>query len=111
MVDRAAGATLRGWTQVLDAVLTDHPRDAIYIFGHAAAGLPVVGTYTDLARFHDYIEAVLASVGAQVRAGKSRDEILAAGEPLAGFEDYGPFGRPGAREVRTCAFEEITTGA
>ena len=111
VVDRAAGATLRGWMQVLDRTVADHPKDTVYIFGHAAAGLPVTGTYTDLVRFHDYIEAVLGWVGAQVRAGKSRDEILAMGEPLAGFEDYGPFGNPGAREIRTCAWEEITGGA
>jgi cyclase len=111
VVDRAAGATLRGWMTVLDRTLADHPRDTVYIFGHAAAGLQPVGTHTDLRRFHDYIEAVLHWVGAQVRAGKSRDEVLAAQEPLAGFEDYGPFGTPGAREIRTCAYEEITTGA
>jgi cyclase len=110
VVDRAAGATLRGWAEVLSGVLADHPLDAIYIFGHAATGLQPIGTYTDLARFHDYIEAVLASVGSQIRTGRSRDEILGARAPLAGFEDYGPFGQPGAREVRTCAYEEITTG-
>ncbi len=111
VVDRAAGATLRGWMQVLDRTMADHARDTIYVFGHAAPGLPVAGTYTDLVRFHDYLEAVLTFVGAQVRAGRGRDDILAMGEPLSGFEDFGPFGRPGAREVRTCAYEEITSGA
>ena len=111
VVDRAAGATLRNWMQVLDRTLADHPRDTVYIFGHAAAGLQPIGTWTDLRRFHDYIEAVLQWVGAAVRAGKSREEVLAAQEPVSGFEDYGPFGNPGAREIRTCACEEITTGA
>ncbi|GMV05011.1 MAG: cyclase [Gemmatimonadota bacterium] len=110
VVDRAAGATLRGWMSVLDRTLAEHPKDTVYVFGHAAAGLPVTGSWTDLVRYHDYIEAVLAWVGAQVRAGKSRDEILAVRDPVAGFEDYGPFGNPGAREIRTCAYEEITTG-
>ena len=110
VVDRAAGATLRNWMTVLDRAVADHPRDTIYIFGHAAVGLQPVGTWTDLVRFHDYIEAVLTAVGAQIRAGRSRDEIMANREPLAGFEDYGPFGNPGAREIRTCAYEEITTG-
>jgi glyoxylase-like metal-dependent hydrolase (beta-lactamase superfamily II) len=110
VVDRAAGATLRGWMSVLDRTLADHSRDTIYIFGHAGPGLPVTGTHTDLVRFHDYVEAVLGWVGAQVRAGSSREEILAQGEPLGGFEDFGPFRDPGAREIRTCAYEEITTG-
>ena len=111
VVDRAAGATLRGWMTVLDRTLADHPRDTVYIFGHAAVGLPPVGTWTDLVRYHDYIGSVLMWVGAEIRAGKSRDEILAMQAPLAGFEDFGPFGNPGAREIRTCAYEEITTGA
>ena len=110
VVDRAAGATIHNWITVLDRTLADHPKDTVYIFGHAAAGLPVTGTHTDLVRFHDYLEAVLGWVGTQVRAGHGRDEILALSEPLAGFEDYGAFGRPGAREVRSCAWEEITTG-
>ena len=111
VVDRAAGATLRGWMTVLDRTLADHPKDTIYIFGHAAVGLQPVGSWTDLMRFHDYIGAVLTWVGAEVRAGRSREEILAMQAPLAGFEDFGPFRNPGAREIRTCAFEEITTGA
>jgi glyoxylase-like metal-dependent hydrolase (beta-lactamase superfamily II) len=110
VVDRAAGATLRGWMDVVDRTLGDHPRDAVYIFGHAGQGFPVTGSHTDLRRFHDYLGAVLEWVGAQVRSGRSRDEILAEEGTLPGFEDYGPFGRPGAREVRTCAYEEITTG-
>ena len=66
-------------------------------------GLQPIGTWTDLVRYHDYIEAVLTWVGAQIRAGKSRDEILAMREPLAGFEDFGPVresGRPGNPDVR-----------
>lgn len=110
VVDRAAGATLRNWMQVLDRTLADHPKDTAYIFGHAAVGLQPVGTWSDLVRYHDYVEAVLTWVGAQIRAGRSQDEILAMREPLAGFEDFGPFGNPGAREIRTCAYEEITTG-
>lgn len=110
VVDRAAGATMRGWMTVLDRTLADHARDTLYIFGHAGAGLPVTGTFTDLERFHDYLGAVLGFVQTQIAAGRGRDEILAMRDPMAGFEDFGPFGQPGAREARTCAYEEITTG-
>ena len=111
VVDRAAGATMRGWMEVLDRTLADHARDTIYVFGHAGAGLPVTGTFTDLLRFRDYLGGVLSFVGAQIRAGRSRDEILAMQAPLEGFEDFGPFGQPGAREARTCAYEELTEGS
>lgn len=111
VVDRAAGATLRGWIHVLDRTVEDHARDTVYIFGHAGAGLPVTGTYTDLLRFRDYLGAVLDFVQAQMQAGTSRDDVLSMEGVLPGFEDFGPFGRSGAREVRTCAWDEITQGA
>jgi hypothetical protein len=81
----------------------------VYIFGHANTGLPVTGSQDDLARFRDYCTAVLAFVESQVRAGRSRDEILAMREPLRGFESYGAFGQANARDPLTVAYEEITT--
>jgi cyclase len=111
VVDRAAGAQLRSWMQILDRVPKDHDKDTIYIFGHANAGLPVVGSDKDLATFRGYIGALLAFVETQVKAGKSREEILAMRDPLKGFESFGPFGQASARDPLTCAYEEVTTGA
>lgn len=111
VVDRAAGATLRGWMTVLERTTRDHAADTIYIFGHANTGLPVTGNAADLGKFRDYIGAVLNFVEAQHRAGKSRDEILAMRDPLTGYEAYGRFGQAGPRDILTCAYEEITTGA
>jgi cyclase len=108
VVDRAAGATIRNWMTVLDRAARDHEADTVYIFGHANTGLPVTGDRTALAAFRDYFGALLAFVEAQVRAGKTRDEILAMREPLKGFESYGPFGQPGPRDALTCAYEEVT---
>jgi cyclase len=109
VVDRAAGASLRNWIAVLERVPKDHATDTIYIFGHANTGLPVTGDHRDLARFRDYFAALLAFVETQVKAGRSRDEILAMRDPLAGFETFGRFGQPGARDPLTVAYEEVTT--
>lgn len=106
VVDRAAGATLRNWMTVLERVPRDHANDTIYIFGHANSGLPVTGNASDLARFHDYIGALLSFVDAQVKAGRSRDEILAMRDPLPGFEAFGRFGQANPRDPLTCAYEE-----
>jgi cyclase len=110
VVDRAAGATIKNWMNVLDRTVKDHSNDTIYIFGHANAGLPVTGSHTDLARFHDYFGGLLAFVGEQVKAGKSREDVLAMRDPLKGFENYGRFGNPSPRDALTCAYEEVTTG-
>jgi len=110
VVDRAAGATLRGWIEVLERTVEGHGRDTVYVFGHAGPGLPVTGTFTDLLRFRDYLDAVLERVGVQIRAGGDREAFLVPGPPLEGFEDFGPFGPSGAREVRSCAWEELSEG-
>jgi cyclase len=108
VVDRAAGATIRNWMTVLDRAAADHAADTIYIFGHANTGMPVTGDQTELARLRDYFAALLAFVEAQVKAGRSRDDVLALRDPLKGFESYGRFGQPGPRDPLTCAYEEVT---
>jgi glyoxylase-like metal-dependent hydrolase (beta-lactamase superfamily II) len=108
VVDRAAGATMRNWMNVLDRAIADHDNDTVYIFGHAGTGLPVTGSRAELARFKNYLGAVLAFVESQVKAGRSRDEILAMRDPLQGFENYGRFGQASARDPLTCAYEEVT---
>ena len=109
VVDRGAGATMRGWMTVLERTPKDHSNDTIYIFGHANTNLPVTGSQADLAKFREYLGAVLAFVEAQVKAGKSRDEVLAMRDPLPGFEAYGRFGQASPRDPLTVAYEEVTS--
>jgi glyoxylase-like metal-dependent hydrolase (beta-lactamase superfamily II) len=110
VVDRAAGATLRGWMTVLDRAVRDHASDTIYIFGHANTGLPVTGSSADLGRFKEYLGAVMAFVETQVKAGRTREEVLAMRDPLRGFEAWGRFGNANPRDALTCAYEEVTAG-
>src|SRR5829696_4515777 len=111
VVDRPAGASMQNWTRLLQQVVNAHARDTIYIFGHANTGLPVTGSSADVLKFRDYLGAVFALVERQVKAGRSRDEVLAMRDPFAGFESFGPFGQASARDPLTVAYEEVTTGA
>jgi cyclase len=111
VVDRAAGASMRNWARVLEQVVNGHAPDTVYIFGHAGEGLPVTGSSAEVLQFRDYLGAVLAFVEGHVAAGRSREEILAMRAPLAGFEAWGPFGQPGARDPVSVAYDEVTTGA
>jgi cyclase len=111
VVDRAAGASIRNWTRLLDQVVNAHTRDTIYIFGHANTGLPVTGSSADLLKFRDYLGALTAFVERHVTAGRSREEVLAMRQPLAGFEAWGPFGQANVRDPLTVAYEEVTTGS
>ncbi|MBD0320053.1 MAG: MBL fold metallo-hydrolase [Gemmatimonadetes bacterium] len=111
VVDRAAGASIRNWTRILEQVAGSHARDTIYIFGHAGEGLPVTGSAAELLQFRDYLAGVLAFVERHVAVGRSREEILAMRSPLPGFEAWGPFGQAGPRDPVSVAYDEVTTGA
>jgi len=111
IVDRAAGASMRHWMDVVEKALKDHDKDTVYIFGHVNTNLPVTGDRSVMVQFHDYLGSVLAFVQAQMKAGKSRDEIVAMRDPLKGFESFGRFPAPAAtnpRDPLTCAYEELS---
>jgi glyoxylase-like metal-dependent hydrolase (beta-lactamase superfamily II) len=114
IVDRAAGASMGKWMDVVERTMKDHDKDTVYIFGHVNTNLPVTGDQSILVQFHDYLGAVLAFVQGQIKAGKSRDEIVAMRDPLKGFETFGRFPAPAAtnpRDPLTSAYVELTTGA
>ena len=107
VVDRAAGASIRNWSNVVEKAAADHQNDTVYIFGHANTGLPVAGNRSDLMVMRDYLTALLAFVESQIKAGRTRDEILAMRDPLKGFESHGPFGPAGPRDPLTVAYDEL----
>ena len=108
VIDKAAGASIKNWISVLEKAAADHNNDTIYIFGHANTGLPVTGPRAALMAFRDYLTGLLAFVQAQVKAGKSRDEILATQGPLPGFDAWGPLPpKPQPRGALYSAVEEV----
>ena len=108
VVDGPAGASLKNWITVLEQAVKDHKNDTIFIFGHANTNLPVSGGRADLLKLRDYLTALLEFVNKQIKAGKSRDEILAMRDPLAGFEAFGRFPNPTPRDPLTNAYDELS---
>ena len=90
VIDRTNGASIANWIVVLQRVAKELPADTIYIFGHAGPKHEVTGGRADLARHADYLGALLDYVRGQVKAGKSREEVVALTDVIKGFEDYGP---------------------
>lgn len=90
VIDRTNGASIANWTKVLQAVASQLPSDTIYVFGHAGQSHPVTGSRADLIHHANYLAALLDYVRTQVKAGKTRDQIVASTELIKGFEDYGP---------------------
>ena len=77
-IDKAAGAMIENWIQILQQLQTYFDNETIFIFGHALEGFQVTGNKDDLAAFADYLTAVLDFVSSQIKNGVSKDEILAA---------------------------------
>jgi cyclase len=104
VIDRTNGASIANWTVVLQKVASELPADTIYIFGHAGEGRDVTGSRADLLHHGNYLSALLEYVRGQVKAGKTREQVVALTETIKGFEDYGPLI---ARPLGP-AFDEVT---
>ena len=86
--DAPAGGTVHGWMLVLEKMASAFPADALYVFGHAEAGHPFLGTRSDLHYQRDYFTAVVEMARAARKQGKSEDE-LAKVDVLPKFEHFG----------------------
>lgn len=106
VIDRANGASIKNWSAVLRKTASELPADTIYIFGHAAPNHPVTGDRTNLHRHADYLEALLEHVRGHIKAGLTRDQVVALRDTIKGFEDYGPLV---ARPLGP-AYDEVTGG-
>ena len=90
VIDRTNGASIANWSTVLRKVAADLPADTLYIFGHAGAKFEVTGSRADLERHASYLAALLDYMREQVKAGKTREQVVASTDIIKGFEDYGP---------------------
>lgn len=103
-VDRGAGANMKSWMEVLNKTLKKLNNKTRYIFGHAGEGFDVTGSADDLKKFGDYLGAVLTFTEAEIKAGKTKEEVLkATAIPNAGEWKGDGIGRPLA-----AAYDELT---
>ena len=107
-IDREAGASIANWITVLDRVPREHNAETTYIFGHGKDGA-VTGSRADLARFRDYLTALMDYAKKQVAAGKSREATMKA----TGLPRFDEFVDPDPPNVTLAtalgtAFDELT---
>jgi glyoxylase-like metal-dependent hydrolase (beta-lactamase superfamily II) len=107
VIDRVNGASITGWSAILKKVAAELPADTVYIFGHAGAKFEVTGSRNELNYHSNYLMALLEYVREQIKAGKTRDQIVASTDTIKGFEDYGPLI---ARPLGP-AYDEVTATA
>ena len=104
-IDRTAGASIAGWTKVLDSIAKEFSKKTTYIFGHAGTGYEVTGTSADLMAFKNYLQSLLDFTAKEIAAGKTKEEILKATEIPGAPEWKGD----GIQRPLTAAYEELTS--
>ena len=75
-IDRSAGASIKNWITILDKTLTTFDGKTLFVFGHAFDPEKVTGGKEDIRAFKDYLEKLLVFVGQEIKAGKSKEEVL-----------------------------------
>ena len=103
-IDRANGASIQNWTKVLNTVASELPADTMYIFGHAGPKFEVTGTRADLQHFAKFLSGLLEYARAQVKAGKTREQVIASTDVVPGFDDFGPL----VQRSITAAYDEVS---
>lgn len=103
-VDRGAGANMKSWMQVLDKALTKFDNDTMYVFGHSGTGYDITGKADDLRAFRDYLGNVLKFTDEQIKAGKTKEEILKATSVPGSDQWKGD----GLNRPLQAAYEELT---
>jgi len=104
-VDRGAGANMKNWITVLDKAVAQFDNNTMFVFGHAGDGYEVTGTKDDLKVFGEYIGKVLNFVDGEIKAGKTKEEVLKT--TALPFETQ--WKGDGLQRPLQAAYEELTT--
>ncbi len=60
----------------LDKTLTTFDNNTIFVFGHAFDPEKITGNKEDIKAFKDYLQKLLVFVDGEIKAGKSKEEVL-----------------------------------
>lgn len=106
-IDRPGGANIQSWVNVLDKTIAKFDKDTLFVFGHSADPLKVTGGKEEIRAMQNYLEKLLLFVKNEIKAGKSKEDILKA-QSIPGAED---FQGQGIQRSLTAAYEELTMGS
>ena len=104
-IDKSAGASIENWISVLEKAMNTFDADTQFIFGHSGDGYDVIGKLDDINAMKNYLTALLEHISAEIKAGKSKEEIMQIQSIKGGTEWQGK----GIERNLTAAYQELTT--
>ena len=104
-IDKTAGASIQNWIVALDKTLNTFDNKTVFVFGHAFDPEKVTGNKDDLRAMQQYLSKLLDFVGAEIKAGKTKEEIIAA-KAIPGVTEWQG---DGIERGLTAAYIELTT--
>jgi glyoxylase-like metal-dependent hydrolase (beta-lactamase superfamily II) len=75
-VDRSTGANMKNWMTILETSQKKFSKKTQFVFGHSGDGYDITGTVDDLKSFQEYIGNILAFTEKEIKAGKTKEEII-----------------------------------
>ncbi len=104
-IDTANGANIRSWINVLDQISNKFDNNTLFVFGHARDPEKITGNKADIAAFKNYLQSLLDFVSKEVKAGKTKEDLLKATQIPGAPEWQGD----GIARSLTAAYAEITS--
>ena len=77
-IDKTAGADIANWIILLEKATKTFDSNTVYVSGHAATGYNTTLKADEVLLFRDYLGNLLKFTDAELKAGKTKEEILKA---------------------------------
>jgi glyoxylase-like metal-dependent hydrolase (beta-lactamase superfamily II) len=107
-IDRPAGASIKGWAEILEKIHGKFTNDTIFIFGHGNPEFGIKGSRKDLLTMRDFLNGLLEFTEKGIKEGKTNEEIAKV-EKLPGFpEYYSEHRKDGISRCVSIAYDELT---
>jgi cyclase len=105
-IDKDNGAHIGNWITALDKIQTQFDNDTLFIWGHSLDPEKVTGNKDDVKAFRNYLDSLLTFVKGEMKAGKTKEEILKATSIPGAPEWTGD----GVVRSLSAAYTELTVG-
>ncbi len=103
-IDTDNGANIGNWILALEQIQKKFDKDTIFIFGHSLEPYKITGNKEDVKAFQHYLQSLLTFVSKEIKAGKSKEEILKTTQ-IPGVSEWSG---DGIQRSLTAAYTELT---